>query len=81
MEKILIEIMGWTGSVVYLLAYALVSSKKLAGDSLVYQGMNISAGILLVIYGFSLSAYATIGLNATWIAIGMVTLARKWTLK
>ncbi len=81
MENILIEVMGWTGSVLYLLAYALVSSKKLTGDSLVYQGLNIFAGILLVIYGFSKSASATVGLNATWIAIGVITLARKWTAK
>ena len=81
MENILIEIMGWAGSVLYLLAYALVSAKKLTGDSFAYQGMNISAGILLVLYGFSKSASATVGLNATWIAIGLITLTRKWAAK
>jgi len=76
--KLLIDILGWTGSILYLLAYALVSLKKTEGDSILYQGINIFAGILLVIYTLSLGAYATTGLNAVWIAIGLLTLGRKW---
>ena len=76
--KLLINILGWTGSVLYLVAYALVSLKRAEGDSLLYQGMNIIAGILLVIYSYSLGAYATTGLNAVWAAIGIFTLGRKW---
>jgi hypothetical protein len=73
-----IDILGWTGSILYLLAYALVSAKKTEGDSLLYQGLNILAGILVVVYTLSLGAYATTGLNAVWIAIGLFTLGRKW---
>lgn len=76
--KLMIDILGWTGSILYLLAYALVSAKKTEGDSLLCQGMNIFAGILLVIYTLYLGAYATTGLNAVWIAIGLFTLGRKW---
>jgi hypothetical protein len=76
--SILIQILGWTGSVLYLLAYALVSLKKTDGDSLLYQGINIVAGVFLVIYTLSLEAYATTGLNAVWVAIGLFTLGRKW---
>ena len=76
--KFLIDILGWTGSILYLLAYALVSLKKTEGDSLLYQGINIFAGILLVVYTLALGAYATTGLNAVWIAIGLLTLGRKW---
>jgi len=76
--NILINILGWTGSTLYLLAYALVSMKKTDGDSFLYQGMNIVAGVLLVIYTLSLGAFATTGLNAVWVAIGLFTLGRKW---
>jgi phosphatidylserine synthase len=76
--SLLINTLGWTGSVLYLLAYALVSMKKTEGDSLLYQGMNIAAGILLVVYTLNLQAYATTGLNAVWVAIGVFTLGRKW---
>lgn len=74
----IINILGWAGSVLYLLAYALVSMKKTEGDSFLYQGINIVAGTLLVIYTLALGAYATTGLNAVWVAIGVLTLGRKW---
>ena len=76
--KLLINILGWTRSILYLLAYALVSAKKTEGDSVVYQGINILASILLVVYTLALGAYATTGLNAVWVAIGILTLGRKW---
>ena len=76
--KLIIDILGWTGSILYLLAYALVSAKKTEGDSVLYQGMNILAGMLLVVYTLSLGAYATTGLNAVWVLVGLITLGRKW---
>lgn len=78
LTKSFIDLLGWSGSILSLLAYALVSAKKTAGDSLLYQGMNILAGVLLIIYTIYLGAYATTGLNAVWTAIGLFTLGRKW---
>ena len=80
-NNLFINILGWTGSVLYLLAYALVSMKKTEGDSLVYQGINIFAGTLLVIYTLYLGAFATTGLNAVWVIIGIFTLGRKWLIR
>jgi phosphatidylserine synthase len=77
----LINVLGWTGSVLYLVAYGLVSLKKTEGDSVLYQGMNIVAGVMLVVYTLSLGAYATTGLNAVWVAVGLFTLGRKWLIR
>jgi len=79
--KLIIDIFGWTGSILYLLAYALVSAKKTEGDSVLYQGMNLVAGILLVTYTLSLGAYATTGLNSVWVAISLLTLGKKWLIR
>jgi len=76
--KLLIDILGLAGSILYLLADALVSAKKTEGDSVLYQGMNIFAGLLLVVYTLSLGAYATTGLHAVWVIVGLFTLGRKW---
>ncbi|MEP7135239.1 MAG: hypothetical protein ABI904_09930 [Chloroflexota bacterium] len=76
--KLIIETLGWVGTVTYLIAYALASLKKAEGDSVLYQGMNIFAGILLVVYSLYFKTYATTGLNATWVCIGLFTLGRKW---
>lgn len=73
-----IETPGWVGTITYLAAYALVSLKKTEGDSVLYQGLNIFAGDLLVAYSPFLKAYATTGLNAVWVVIGLLTLGRKW---
>ena len=79
--KFIIDVLGWTGSILYLLAYALVSMKKTAGDSVLYQGMNIVAATLLVVYSLSLGAFAPTGLNAFWVAIGLFTLGHKWLIR
>jgi hypothetical protein len=83
--KLLTYSLEWRGSILYLLAYALVSAKKTEGDSLLATGLlrlsqtiNIFAGCLLGIYKLALGAYATTGLNVVWIASGLVTLGRKW---
>jgi len=76
--NIIIETLGWVGTVTYLIAYALVSLKKAEGDSVLYQSMNICAGMLLVAYSLYFKTYATTGLNATWVGIGLFTLGRKW---
>jgi hypothetical protein len=65
----------------YLVAYALVSLKKVEVDSLVYQGINILAGILVVINTYYWHAFPSVGLNAAWIGIGMITLGRKYLVR
>ncbi|MFL7869654.1 MAG: hypothetical protein AB8I58_12545 [Anaerolineales bacterium] len=75
---IFVDVLGWVGTVLYLVAYALISVKKVEGDSLFYQGMNIVAGILLVINTFYWRAYPSLGLNAVWIGIALFTLGRKY---
>ena len=80
-ETTFIDVLGWVGTVIYLIAYYLVSAKKVESDSLHYQGMNIVAGILLVINTFYWRSFPSLGLNAAWIGIGVFTLGRKWMLK
>ncbi len=75
--QILIDILGWIGTLLYLAAYTLVSMKKVEGDSILYQGINIVAGVLLVINTLYWRAYPSLGLNAAWIGIALITLWRK----
>ena len=75
---LLIDILGWVGTILYLVAYALVYMKKVEGDSVAYQSLNIVAGALLVINTLYLRAYPSAGLNVAWIGIGMLILGRRW---
>ena len=76
--QILIDTLGWVGTVLYLVAYTLVSLKKVEGDSLLYQGINIVAGILLIANTYYWRAYPSLGLNVAWIGIAVLTLGRKY---
>ena len=77
MERMIIDILGWVGTITYLVAYALVSLKKVEGDSIHFQGMNLIAGIFLVINTVYWKAYPSAALNIAWIGIAMFTLGRK----
>ena len=75
--QLLIDVMGWVGTILYLFAYALISLKKVEGDSTLYQGINILAGILLITNTFYWRAYPSTALNMAWIGIAIFTLSRK----
>jgi hypothetical protein len=75
--QILIDVLGWIGTVLFLVAYGLVSMKKVEGDSFLYQGINIAAGLLLITNTYYWHAYPSLGLNAAWLGIGIITLGRK----
>jgi hypothetical protein len=77
MEQIIIDILGWSGAILFLIAYGLVSLKKVESDSWLYQGMNFIAGIFLIINTIYLRAYPSAGLNIAWVGIAFLTLGRK----
>ena len=81
MEQVVIDVLGWIGTILYLIAYGLVSAKKVEGDSWLYQGINFVAGILLIVNTIYLKAYPSAGLNIAWVGIAVFTLGRKSFVK
>lgn len=71
MEVILFDTLGWIGAFLLLLAYALVSFKRLAADSLVYQGLNVAASILLAINTIYHRAFPSSFVNIVWTFIAV----------
>jgi hypothetical protein len=67
-----VEIAGWAGALLILLAYLLLSAGKLTGQSLVYQGMNIVGAVGFVINGWWHRAIPSAALNVLWLLIGGV---------
>lgn len=72
----LINLAGWVGAFMLLLAYALVSTRKLAGDSFIYQGLNLVGSACLVLNAYHFGAYPSVGVNSIWIAIALFTLIK-----
>ena len=70
--QIAVEVAGWAGAVLILLAYLLLSAGKLTGRSLVYQGMNVLGAAGFVINGWWHGALPSAVLNVLWLLIGAV---------
>ena len=70
--QIAVEMAGWTGAILILLAYLLLSAGKLTGQSLVYQGMNVIGAAGFVINGWWHGAIPSASLNVLWLLIGAI---------
>lgn len=76
-RNLLIDLAGWLGVAGLLTAYVLVSTKRLAGDSTVYQLLNFTGGLLLIVNSFYYGAYPSVGVNVAWIGIAAYTMAAR----
>ncbi|HEY8971303.1 MAG TPA: hypothetical protein VIM64_19500, partial [Puia sp.] len=73
----LIEILGWLGSVMVILAYALNINKKLDSDSLLYYFLNITGSSLLIINTLYHHAIPSMAVNVVWVLIAIVAIFKK----
>jgi hypothetical protein len=69
-----IELVGWVGAALILLAYLLLSAGKLDGQSPLYQWMNVFGAAGIVANGWWHGAIPSTVLNVIWMAIGGVAL-------
>ncbi|UWP84894.1 CBU_0592 family membrane protein [Dactylosporangium fulvum] len=79
-SQFLISLIGWLGAAALVAAYALVSSKRLAGDGAGFQLMNISGAVALAFNSAVNGAWPSAVLNIVWVGIGgvaMFKLARR----
>jgi hypothetical protein len=72
---LIINIIGWLGSAAVILAYVLVSTNRLKGDSVAYQVLNLFGGALLVINTIFWGAYPSTFVNLVWIGIAVFAIA------
>ncbi|WP_276484218.1 CBU_0592 family membrane protein [Paraflavitalea pollutisoli] len=72
----LIEVLGWVGSVCIIVAYMLNLNKKLAVDSAAYYGLNIVGSALLIVNTAWHHAYPSMAINIVWVIIPVVTIVR-----
>lgn len=72
--EVLINIIGWTGSVMVVAAYGLNSYQKLASTSLAFLLLNLVGGIFLIIYSAYYSAFANTFINVVWVIIAVPAL-------
>jgi cell shape-determining protein MreD len=76
-----IEIAGWIGALLILLAYLMVTVGKLTGQSLAFQWMNLVGAAGFVINGWWHRALPSAALNVIWMLIAAVALWQLWKRK
>jgi hypothetical protein len=72
-----IEIVGWTGALLIIIAYGFISAGKLDARSRLYQLMNIFGAAGFIVNSGWNGALPSVGLNVVWLCIGVYTLLRR----
>jgi len=75
-QRAVVEGVGWYGVVAILAAYALVSFKFVEPHGLIYQLLNLSGALGIIIEAYSKKDYQPVVLNIVWLAIAIIALAR-----
>ena len=76
MTTLLVDATGWLGAGALLTAYFLVSTRRVSGDDLAFQLLNLSGGAGLLINGVYHGAWPSAGLNTVWVVIGLAAITR-----
>jgi len=71
------DAIGWAGAAFLLVAYAMISSKKLEADSTTYQLLNIVGSVFLVANTIFYRAYPSSFVNVIWAAIAILSIATR----
>ncbi len=78
MLSIFVEIVGWAGAVLILVAYLMVTIGRLSGQSLAFQWMNFVGAAGFVVNGWWHRALPSAALNVVWMMIAAVALWQLW---
>ncbi len=71
-----IEVIGWAGAVMILVAYLLLTTGRLAARSTAYQGLNLVGALAFVLNSGWNGAIPSATLNVIWAGIAVYALAR-----
>ena len=76
-NQVWFDAIGWVGAAALLVAYAMVSHKKLEGDSATYQLLNISGSLLLAANTVFYGSYPSSFVNLIWAGIAVFSIMAK----
>ena len=73
-EKLLVDVVGWIGSLEVVTAYLLISTHKVNSRSARYQLLNFTGAIFLIVNTIYYGAYPSTFINVVWVGIALVAL-------
>ena len=72
--RIFIDVIGWIGSLEVIAAYLLVSFEFGKVNKQVYQGLNLTGSLFLIINTIYHGAYPSAFVNVIWLIIAFISL-------
>jgi hypothetical protein len=72
--NLIIDILGWVGSIEVVAAYGLNSSQRIKSDSLTFQLLNLTGAVFLIINSIYKQAYPFTFINTVWTVIAIVAI-------
>ena len=75
--RILIEVLGWIGSILIVGSYALNITGRLAANNKIYVVANIIGGVFFVVNTYYHQAYPSMLVNVIWVIIAIVMISKK----
>ncbi len=72
----IIEIIGWYGPLAFVLSFALVSFKVVEPISYIYQLLNLTGAISIIVISLHKKVYQSVALNGFLLLISVVTIIR-----
>ena len=76
MRKVIDESIGWFGTFVVILAYALVSLGYVSSSAFSYQILNLMGAFGLLYIAFKKNVYQSVAINLVWGAIAIIALIK-----
>jgi hypothetical protein len=74
--RLLIDVLGILGAGVLIYAYAMLTMRRMAGDSLRYQLINLGGSVALMVNSAVHLAWPSALLNLIWCGIGALAVGR-----
>ena len=78
MCELVVDLAGWSGAILILLAYGLLTLKRITGGSPTYLWMNLCGSIGFLINGAVKGAYPSAFLNLVWGILSVYGLVEPW---
>lgn len=76
MRRVIAEICGWYGIAAILTAYACVNFAVIDSQHYIYQILNLTGAIGVIVVSIYKRVWQTLVLNIVWVAIAVVGLIR-----
>ena len=75
-KEFLTEGFGWYGVVAILVAYALLSLNTVSSHSLIYNLLNLTGGIGIVVDAIAKKDRPLVALNVIWVLIALAAIGK-----